>query len=138
MKSLRQIGVAFGASLLFLAVADGGLARAQSRPQLLASTENPIVVVRAVRTLSQPDGPVIEVIADRPLVPVITKLENPARLVVDLPNARFPEVKKRVAFRSSEIQGVRVNQFRESPPITRIVVDLSRPVSYTWDAAGNL
>jgi len=113
-----------------------GVAAAQSRPRLLASSESP-AIVRSVRPLAEASGPVVEVISSRPLVPAISKLENPLRLVIDLPNARLEASQKRLDFRGSEINGVRLNQYQQNPPVARIVVDLSRPVTYTWDAAGN-
>src|SRR5579872_6121918 len=118
----------------------GSVAFAQSpaNPKLLGSTENTAIAIRTVRALPQKDGPTIEIISDHSLVPTISKLENPPRLVIDLPNARLSGATRRLEFRSSEVNAVRVNQFRDSPPIARIVVDLSQPVSYTWDAAGNL
>ncbi|MFZ0801790.1 MAG: AMIN domain-containing protein, partial [Terriglobales bacterium] len=79
----------------------------------------------------------LEIISSRPLVPAISKLDNPPRLVIDLPNARLAGHEKRLDFRGSEINGVRLNQFQQDPPVARIVVDLSKPVAYTWDAAGN-
>jgi hypothetical protein len=126
MRLLRFIG----ALLLIPAAA------AQSGPKLLASSENP-AVVRSVQPLSGPNGPVVEVISNRPLVPAISKLDNPPRLVIDLPNARLAGHEKRIDLRGSEINGVRLSQFQQDPPVARIVVDLSKPVTYTWDAAGN-
>lgn len=119
-----------GALLLISAAA------AQSSPRLVASSQNP-AVVHSVQALAEPSGPVVEIISSRPLVPAISKLEAPPRLVIDLPNARLDGNKKRLDFRGSEINGVRLNQFQQNPPIARIVVDLSKPVAYTWDAAGN-
>ncbi len=111
-------------------------AAAQSSPKLLASSES-AAVVRSVQPLAEANGPVVEIISSRPLVPAISKLENPPRLVIDLPNARLAVHEKRLDFRGSEINGVRLNQFQQDPPVARIVVDLSKPVDYTWDAAGN-
>jgi hypothetical protein len=111
-------------------------AAAQSSPRLVAGSQSP-AIVHSVQALAEPNGPVVEVISSRPLVPAISKLENPPRLVIDLPNARLDGNKKRLDFRGSEINGVRLNQFQQDPPVARIVVDLSKPVGYTWDAAGN-
>jgi hypothetical protein len=111
-------------------------AAAQSSPKLLASSEAP-AVVRSVQPLVEANGPVVEIISSRPLVPDIGKLENPPRLVIDLPNARLGGRERRLDLRGSEINGVRVSQFQQDPPVTRIVVDLSKAVSYSWDAAGN-
>jgi AMIN domain len=114
---------------------------AQSSPQLLASTDLP-VVVRSVRVLSGQTGPVVEILSDRPLVPIISKLDNPPRLVIDLPNTDLPSAlvsgsNKPIDFPSEDIRRIRVNQYQSKPPIARVVVDLLKPVGQTWDAAGN-
>ncbi len=128
MKLLRS---PFACLLLFVTAA-----AAQSSPKLLASSESS-AVVRSIQALPEPNGPVVEIISSRPLVPAISKLDNPPRLVIDLPNARLAGHEKRIDFRGSEINGVRLSQFQQDPPVARIVVDLSQPVAYTWDAAGN-
>lgn len=84
----------------------------------------------------QDEEPTIEIISDQPLTPVISKVENPARLVVDLPHARLADKKNHLTLRSSEIGAVRVSQFKND--VARIVVDLAEPVNYRWDATGNL
>jgi hypothetical protein len=108
----------------------------QSSPRLLASSENP-AVVRSVQPLVEANGPVVEIISSRPLIPAISQLENPQRLVIDLPNARLAGREKRLDLRGSEINGVRLSQYQQDPPVARVVVDLSKPVAFTWDAAGN-
>jgi hypothetical protein len=106
---------------------------AQSKEQVLASTDR--TSVTSVRVVEERNGPVVAVMSDRPLVPAISKLETPLRVVIDLPNARLSTNKKHIAFHNSEILGVRINQFQKT--VARIVVDLARPVTYTWDAEGN-
>ena len=136
MKLLPRIPAALSLLLLgsgVLCVAPA--ASPQSKPELLTTTEP--ARVRSVRGLSAPDGPAIEIISDHPLVPQIRKLEDPPRLVIDLPNATLLSNKKHVDFRSEEVDAIRANQFQQSPPIARIVVDLAKPVAFTWDAAGN-
>jgi len=134
MKLWRQIG----AGLLAFAVSLPAVGQSQSNTELLASTENRGVTIRTVRALARADGPAIEIIADRALTPAIRKLENPLRLVIDLPNGRLPANQKKVEFHSGEVQSIRVNQFQANPAVARIVVDLTTPVTYSWDAAGNL
>jgi hypothetical protein len=113
---------------------------AQSSRQLLASTDPP-VVVRSVRVLPGQAGPVVEILSSRPLVPTITKLDNPPRLVIDLPNADLPNTlvsgNKGIDFSSEDIRRIRINQYQRNPPVARVVVDLLKPVGQTWDAAGN-
>jgi hypothetical protein len=117
-----------------LLIASGG---AQSTPKLLATTDTPIFV-RSVRVLP---GPAVEILSSRPLVPAISTLDNPPRLVIDLPNADLPANlsgnNNRIDTSAQEIRRVRVNQYQNAPPVTRVVVDLVKPVGHTWDAAGN-
>jgi hypothetical protein len=142
MKSLPRVR----SQLLALSLLAGLLiasSTAQSKPKLLATTDA-AVVVRSVRVLP---GPAVEILSSRPLVPAISKLDNPPRLVIDLPNADLPNAglpnamplgnKNQTNFPSAEIRRVRVNQFQKTPPVARVVVDLVKPVGHTWDAAGN-
>lgn len=108
---------------------------AQTNLQLLASTE--IATVRSVRMVPDREGAAVEVLSSQPLVPSISKLDNPLRLVIDLPNARLSSGQKRIDFRSAQVNGVRVSQYQTAPPIARIVLDLATAVRFTWDAAGN-
>ena len=128
----------------------------QSTSKLLGTTDAP-VVVRSVRVVP---GPAVEILSSRPLVPVIRKLENPPRLVIDLPNAdvaadlsnidlsssdllsadsaaKSETAGKQTSLPSQEIRRVRVSKYQNSPPVTRVVLDLVTPVDSTWDAAGN-
>jgi hypothetical protein len=61
--------------------------------------------------------------------------------VIDLPNADVPAnlsgINNRIDTSAQEIRRVRVNQYQNAPPVTRVVVDLVKPVGHTWDAAGN-
>jgi len=84
----------------------------------------------------------VEILSNRPLVPVISSLDNPPRLVIDLPDADVPNAllsggKNRIDSPSQEIRRVRINQYQNTPPVARVVVDLLKPVGHTWDAAGN-
>jgi hypothetical protein len=94
-------------------------------------------VVQALGVVVGKDGPSLEIITTGPLVPAIQKLENPLRVVIDLPNATVVMKRKYVDFRSLEVAAIRINQFENSPPIARIVVDLLKPMDYTWDGSGN-
>jgi hypothetical protein len=82
-------------------------------------------------------GPVIEVLSTRPLTPEIQVVENPLRLVIDLPGSTIGTARTRIPFRNEQIKSVRLNQFQSTPPVSRIVLDLAAPVQYTWDANGN-
>lgn len=92
--------------------------------------------VRNVTVGSDESGPVLEISATRAITPQIQTVENPLRLVIDLPNSNLVTAKRRIPFRNSQINGIRLNQYQASPAITRVVVDLALPVRYTWDAMG--
>ena len=93
--------------------------------------------LRSWRVTAGEYGPVIEVVSTKPITPKIQVVENPLRLVIDLPGSTIGSARTRVPFRNEQIKSVRLNQFQSSPPISRIVLDLSAPVQYTWDANGN-
>jgi len=134
MKLLSRIPIVLSLllpGLLCLAPA----AAAQSEQGSRTATEP--ARVRSVRGLPAYDGPAIEIISDHPIVPQIRKLENPARLVIDLPNTTLPANQEHIDFRSAEIHAIRASQFQQKPAVARIVVDLAKPVTFSWDAAGN-
>ena len=123
------------ATLLLLGVLVPVVSAQRNPPPANSAGEHLNVTIRSIRVIPGDTGCTLEIISDRPLVPEIGKLENPARIVIDLPNARLSSTRRRLAFRSSEIASVRLGQFQES--IARIVVDLAQPLDYSWDAAGN-
>ena len=93
--------------------------------------------IRSVAVLPGDNGPVLEIIATRPITPQLQMVENPLRLVIDLPNSVLATSRKRIPFRNQQIRNIRVSQYQENPAISRVVVDLAAPVEYTWDAMGN-
>ena len=115
-------------------VAEPGVAQSSFPP--IDEAHAPPALVRSVRMVPDPDGPAVEIVTTRPLNPDITLVESPERLVIDLNKAILP-ASKTIPFRDEQVTGVRVNQFQKNPPITRIVVDLTKPIGYSWDAAGN-
>ncbi len=99
---------------------------------------SPFATVRSVRLVRERDGsPAVEIISTKPLVPAIQAIENPYRLVIDLPNSRLDVPQKRISIQTDQISTLRADQFQQNPPVARIVVDLLAPRAYTWEAAGN-
>jgi hypothetical protein len=93
--------------------------------------------VNSVQIVHEHGVPALEILASGPIVPVIQALDGPTRLVVDLPDARLGQVQKRTSINAGGITSIRTELYRQKPPMARIVVDLSAPYGYTWDAAGN-
>jgi len=105
--------------------------------QTIAQETKPTSIL-SVRALADGGAIAVEIISSQPLTPTISKVENPSRLVIDLPSGVIPADKRLVDFHSSLIKAVRLNQFKISPPVTRIVVDLAKPATFSWEASGNL
>lgn len=97
----------------------------------------PVSLVNSVQIVHEHGVPAVEILSTHPIVPVIQTLDAPARLVVDLPYARLGQVQKHIPVKEEGIAAIRTEQYRQKPPTTRIVVDLSGPYGYSWDAAGN-
>jgi hypothetical protein len=87
--------------------------------------------------VQEKDGPAVEILSSKPLVPSIQAISDPPRLVIDLPNARLDTQQKRISVQADQISAIRADQFQQNPPVARVVVDLLAPRAYTWDAAGN-
>ena len=96
-----------------------------------------IAAIKSFRIVQEKDGPAVEILSTKPLVPAIQAISDPARLVIDLPNARLDTQQKRISVQADQISAIRADQFQQNPPIARVVVDLLAPRAYTWDAAGN-
>lgn len=75
----------------------------------------------------------VELLADRvvvqtslPTLPSISTLQNPDRLVIDLPGCQLPETPLPSAGSSERVQAVRLGQF--DPNTARVVLDLRSPM----------
>ncbi|MGO8984989.1 MAG: AMIN domain-containing protein [Terriglobales bacterium] len=96
-----------------------------------------IASILSFRIVQEKDGPAVEILSTKPLIPTIRAVSGPDRLVIDLPNARLGTDRKRIQVQADQISTLRADQFQQNPPIARVVVDLVAPRAFTWDAAGN-
>ena len=96
-----------------------------------------IAAIKSFRIVQEKDGPAVEILSTKPLVPSIQAISDPDRLVIDLPNARLDTQPKKISVQADQISAIRADQFQQNPPVARVVVDLLAPRAYTWDAAGN-
>ncbi len=116
---------------LLLAVLPCARAQTSGNPTL------PPAAIKSFRMVQEKDGPAVEILSTRPLIPDIQLIENPPRLVIDLPNAILDTPQKKFKIEANQISTLRGDQFQANPAVARIVVDLEAPRQYTWDAAGN-
>jgi len=79
----------------------------------------------------------IEVSANAPIKTRSMKLKSPERIVVDLLNATPAERPQTVPVNSKGVLDVRMGQFQNKPPITRLVVDLSEACTFEIAHRGN-
>jgi hypothetical protein len=131
MKSLRS-GCPY---LCCLTIAVTTLAIAQ-QPGTGRSPEK-TAVVSAVGVMVDKNETAVEIVCSRPIPPQITKVENPLRLVIDLPNSVMQVRRKRIDFHNQDISAIRVDQYQSTPAVVRVVVDLLKPSSYRWDTLNN-
>ena len=112
-------------------------AKSDSKPAASSPAASKVAAIKSLRIVQEKDGPAVEILSTRPLVPSIQAISDPDRLVIDLPNARLETPDKRINVQADQIRTIRANQFQQNPPVARVVLDLLAPRAYTWDAAGN-
>jgi len=119
-----------------LVPAFGGAQSKRAALAAAASQSEPAVVSR-VKVILENGAPAVEITSSSPIVPTITKLENPLRLVIDLPNANMAARQKQIDVKSEDISDIRLRQYLMFPPVARVTIDLLKPLSYTAEPAGN-
>ena len=93
-------------------------------------------VLRNVSILRGKTSVEVHIEASGPVKPAVMLLSRPERIVVDLAGVGCGGG-HRLPINAGGIEGVRVGLFREDPPVTRVVVDLTRPHEYRLLPAGS-
>jgi type IV pilus assembly protein PilQ len=94
--------------------------------------------IEAVRTNAGPRGVEITLAGNGALVASSTELTRvaPHKLILDFAGV-MPAVPAVVPVSKGAVDRVRVATLSQKPPVTRVVVDLARPVSYTVQPSGS-
>lgn len=114
-----------------------GSALAQNPGTAPATVPDNAVRVRNVTIEQAEGGPAVAIASNGALVPAITKLDGPPRLVIDLAGAVNAVPRSRISGSAEGIKAIRVSQYQTSPPLTRVVVDLSEARDYAWETVQN-
>ena len=82
----------------------------------------------------------VEFSANGAVTPKLSTLDSPSRVVVDLPATVMASGQRHIAVGASGVKDVRIGMDGQTPPTTRIVVDLDKACAYelTPGAAGKL
>jgi type IV pilus assembly protein PilQ len=77
------------------------------------------------------DGAIsVEFLARGPVAPKLSTLSSPARVVIDLPNTVAVTDQRQIAVDTDGVKGVRVGMNGQTPPSTRVVVDLEKACKF--------
>ena len=85
MKSLPRIGCQFLWSSLLVATLGAAFGLAQT-PDDPPNPKGPPAILRSVKMISDAEGTALEIISSEAPQPAIEFLDNPPRLVIDLPH----------------------------------------------------
>ena len=82
----------------------------------------------------------VEMNASGAITPKLSSLDSPARVVVDLPSTVMVNGQSHINVGAAGVKGVRIGMSGQTPPTTRIVVDLDKACAYelTPGPAGKL
>ena len=93
-------------------------------------------VFSKIETTAVSAGLDLTIVCTKPVAPEFTRLKDPERLVIDLPDTVVGMHPPSTEINGPDVHSLRINQFRKSPPVTRIVLDLVGERDYTFEPDG--
>ena len=90
--------------------------------------------LKRVQVAGTGDGLQVEITSSAPVVPQVTTLQNPPRLVLDLPNTALATASRHIAVDRDGIKAVRLG---EGASTARVVIDMASTRDYQVTADGN-
>jgi Tfp pilus assembly protein PilP len=103
------------------------VAKPAAKPAAEASANNQL---QAVKVATGADNIQIEISSSQAVTPRLTKLDSPARILVELPGTADATPKNHIAIGTGGVKGVRIGMDGKTPPTTRVVVDLEKACAY--------
>jgi len=102
-------------------------AKAAAKPAPASSANNQLQHVNVV-----PGGEdiQIEISSSDAVTPRVTKLNSPARILVELPETIVATSQNKIPVGSGGVKGVRIGMDGKNPPTTSVVVDLEKALPY--------
>jgi AMIN domain len=98
--------------------------------QAVTADGTSLALIRKISLLGAGNNVEVEILASQPISPQIKLVTGPDRLVIDLPNSQPSEDLHRLKINRGEVTGVRVGVFSVTPPVTRVVLDLTTAETY--------
>ena len=98
-----------------------------AKPAAASSQANQL---QRVSVAPSADGIKIEMSASSPVTPKVTKLESPARILVELPQTIDVTPKNHIAIGTAGVKAVRIGMNGQTPPTTSVVVDLEKATAF--------
>ena len=86
--------------------------------------------LQRVNVVQGADSVRVEIIASHAVTPKVSKLDAPARVLVELPETSNASPQNHISFGSAGVKGVRIGSDGKTPPTTSVVVDLDKSCTY--------
>jgi type IV pilus assembly protein PilQ len=122
---MRKQFLAFLMSLLVVA-----LITAAAQTQGAGTDPSKPAALQSVNVLRMDDGIGVEITAHGAVKPRLSRLDHPARIVVDLPNTMVGSSSRLISVDHDGVKAVRLGTDGQTAPTTRIVVDLMQECRY--------
>jgi hypothetical protein len=109
---------------------------AASKPASAAPAPKPVSAsakhnqLQRVNVAQAADGVRVEIVSTSTVTPMISKLDSPERVLIELPETVVGSVQNHIAFGNAGVKGVRIGMDGKTPPTTSVVVDLEKAAAY--------
>jgi Tfp pilus assembly protein PilP len=92
-----------------------------------ASADNQL---RKVNVVQSSDTIQVEISSSQDVTPQVTKLDKPARILVELPDTVAAVAQNKIPVGNAGVKGVRIGMDGKTPPTTSVVVDLEKALTF--------